>query len=288
MSLTTSASLIVFLVFAQAFCSETPIEVRHGTIIAWEWDGTPTRIIIVADSKLFPSATGKTENACKIVNLSNDIIFFYTGNLFDILSARTGKPIFSQQDLARQAADPLTAQPRSYAQLRNVANKYSELVRPKMDELLKILSEPSTRIGLAGFASLDESKHPRLVLVNIPITIPNNGAPAYTGVPDISEWPNDAQHSMGTGYYPPNMGVFEFLDVKTDRAKRAMANFEARIPKLPKRDVEVYRLIGAVEAALSWNQADPTVGPPVDAVIVESGTGVRWVRRKPSCRAPLT
>jgi len=34
---------------------------------------------------------------------------------------------------------------------------------------------------------------------------------------------------------------------------------------------------------LSWEKNDPSVGPPVDAVVLETGTGIRWVKRKPAC-----
>lgn len=115
--------------------------------------------------------------------------------------------------------------------------------------------------------------------MNIPIIVPNDGSPAYTGVPDVFEF----SQFIGTGNYPPNAGALEFLDGITDRAKRATASFAKRAPALNRHDLEVYRLIAAVEASLTWNQNDPTIGPPVDAVVIEAFKGVRWIRRKRQC-----
>lgn len=254
-----SKVLLIFfacLLFSLTSGQQRPVEVRHGTIIVWEVSAE--RIIIAADSRVFSEKSGKLKDeACKIISLAHDTLFFYTGNLAQAVDTRTGKEIFSQEKSAQEAYLFIKAQPRSYERLAGLAKKYSELARPKMNALLKIIPDASERIGLAGFASLDESKHPRLVLVNIPITVPNNGAPAYTSVPDVSEWPYDPQHFIGTGYYAANMGVLEFLDEKTERAKRASEEFESRVPKLPKGDVEVYWLIAAVETSLNWESGRP-------------------------------
>ncbi|MGH9713563.1 MAG: hypothetical protein ACRD5M_09725 [Candidatus Acidiferrales bacterium] len=279
-----SAILIAFLLLTQtqSVSQEVPPEWRHGTIIVW--DVSPTKIIIVADSGVMSEVSGKlNEKVCKIASLSYNTLFFYTGNLAQAVDRRTGKEIFSQEVLAEEAYHDVKTQPRSYQRLVNIASMYSVLARPKMDKLVSMLPNPSERIGLAGFASLDESNRPRMVLVNIPVQVPNDGSPAYTGVPDIFEWPRKPQQTMGTGNYAPNRGVMEFLDGNTERAKQAVAKFDSGLARLPKRDVEVYRLIAAVEASMSWNLDDPSIGPPVDAVVIESRTGVRWVRRKPNC-----
>jgi hypothetical protein len=152
-----------------------------------------------------------------------------------------------------------------------------------MDALLKVLPDASSRIGLAGFASLDESKRPKLVLVNIPVTVPNDGSAAFPGTPNVIEGPPNPRQTFGTGDHPANMAAVEFLDATSERAKAAVAKFESTAAKLPKQDVQVHRLIAAAEASLNWNQDDSGIGPPIDAVVIESNTGIRWIRRKPSC-----
>jgi hypothetical protein len=270
--------IFLFLVPHAVLGQETTAVFPHGTILVYE--ETTTQVIIVADSKIYDDKTKWGGYACKIVNLSDDTIFFYTGNLFESFNQRTGKVFFSQQSVARTAYGYFQKQSRSENRLMAVANKYSELVSPKINNLLKSVNNPSERIGLAGFASRDELGHPRIVLVNIPVTVPNNGGQAYAGAPTVSE-PILNEEYMGN--YPQYQQVREFLDAQTPRAKLAMEKFNSRTAKVPEKDKEVYTLIAAVEAALSWNKNDPTIGPPVDAVVIESETGIRWIKRKPKC-----
>jgi hypothetical protein len=270
--------LLTFFVCGSTVAQDGSIEPRHGTILLFE--KTTAKIMIVSESRTYDATTEAKGKACKIIELSEDTLFFYTGNLLEAYNRRTGKIIFSQQNLARQAFGGLKMRPRTYNRLSRIASRYSELARPRLEALSKSIRDPSTMIGLAGFASLDEHKHPRLVLVNIPFVVPNDGAPPYTGMPSIYE-PKQNETQMGA--YKQYAGVSEFFDGKSERAKKAAAEFNSRSAKLPKQDIEVYELIAAVEASLSWNKDDPTIGPPVDAVVVESGKGIRWIKRKPEC-----
>src|ERR1700690_3334224 len=221
-------SAFIFLML-QVSIGQAPLgEWRHGTVIAWS--RSQDQLIIVADSGIESTTLGKLpEKACKIASLSDGTLFFYTGNLAQLVDLRTNKEVFSQEAIAREAYGRLRAQPQSYKKLVDIATEFSVLVRTDMDKFLKTDRHSSERIGLAGFAGLDESNHPRLVLVKIPIIIPNNGAPAYTASPDIFEWPSG---KLGTGLTEQNMGVLEFLDAKTERAKSAAAKFESSIPNL--------------------------------------------------------
>jgi len=274
------AILLVLLAFNRTPGQDGPVEVRHGTILLYE--ESSTQVIVVADSKIHADKSGKDENGCKIVNLSDDTLFFYTGNLFQAVNTRTGSEILSQQKVAHEAYSEVKTEPRSEQRLIDVANKYSELVRPEMNELFRVAyaHDFSESAGLAGFASLDEFKQPRIVLVAIPIHVSNDGAPAYTEVPYLSE---PIQNKVYMGDYLEYRGVNEFLDAKTPRAKRAMDRFNSSVGKLPKTDVEVHKLIAAVQASLTWHRDIPTIGPPVDAVVIDSGTGIRWIKRKPKC-----
>lgn len=196
-------------------------------------------------------------------------------------NTRTGKVIFFQFEVAQNAYDAVGKQPLSLQRLKDVATEWSRMVAPGMDSLLKNDAEARTRIGLAGFGSLDENHRPKLILVKIPITVPNDGSSASTGTPTIYEWLQKPEQSLGTGGYAANLAAIEFLDAKTERAKKAKAAFEYRATRLPQRDRYANELIAAVEAALEWRKEDPTIGPPVDAVVIETGSGIRWIRRKP-------
>jgi len=271
-------ALYVFLACSGTLVQESPVRLRHGTIILWE--ETATKVMIVSDSRTYDEEAGVRGQTCKIIDLSDGTLFFYTGSLLEASSKRTHEKVFSQQMFAKRAYDALKMEPKSYDRLNRIARKYSELVRLRMDELFKTIPHPSRMTGLAGFASLDEFKHARLVLVRIPIEVPNDGAPTYTGMPAIFE---PSQNKLGLGDYPPYNAVNEFLDGNSERAKKAVADFKLRTAKLPKRDLDVHNLIAAVEASLNWNKDDPTIGPPVDAVVIESGRGIRWIKRKPEC-----
>ena len=181
------AVLIMFQPLAKVLAQENPIQVHHGTVILYE--ETPTQIILAAHSKLF-SGTGRGERACKIVGLSQDVLFFYTGQLYKAEDSQ-GRELLSQQKVARQAYRATKDVVQSYQRLRNLGIKYSELVRPEMEQLFKIAWSHDFRraIGLAGFASIDEFGHPRMVLVNIPInTSDDSGKQRYTtGTPILSE-----------------------------------------------------------------------------------------------------
>jgi hypothetical protein len=272
------AVIFSLLVSGVALGQETTVGFPHGTILVFE--ETTTRVVIVADSKLYDQQTKKGGYACKIINLSDDTLFFYTGNLFEAINNRTGKVFFSQQAIARTAYDFFKEAPRTEKRLMDVANKYSVLLAPQMNDLLKLLKNPSEFYGLAGLASRDELNHPRIVLVNIPVEVPNNGGQAYAGVPTVSE-PILNERYMDD--YPQYQQVREFLGAQTPRAKLAMEKFNSRTTKAPEKDKEAYTLIAAVEASLNWNKKDPTIGPPVDAVVIEPETGIRWIKRKSKC-----
>jgi hypothetical protein len=85
------------------------------------------------------------------------------------------------------------------------------------------------------------------------------------------------------GDYPPYKTVMEFLDTDTPRAERAMKKFQSTVPTFPSRDVEAHKLIAAVQASLDWNKDDPSIGPPINAAVIEPQTGVRWIQGKSRC-----
>ena len=261
---------------------DNAFDTRHGTILSWEV--LPDKVIVVADSAVLSEHLGKLPGDCKIHALSHDTLFFYVGNLAQAIDLRTNMEFLSQERFAREAYSKSKAKSPSFSRLRDIGSEYSALVRPKIDEILKSDTMPSTRTTWAGFASFDESRRPRLIIVTICVAAPK-GAPAYTLVPKIAEWTLNLPGSPQT---KENLGVAEFIIGKTERAKLAVSKYESTKEKLPKRDREVYRLIAAVNAALDWEKDDPTVGPPVDAVVLESGSGIRWVKCKKKCCAAAT
>ena len=82
---------------------------------------------------------------------------------------------------------------------------------------------------------------------------------------------------------PPYREVNEFFNDQTLRARKAVADFKIRAEKLPILDVEPYRLVAAVQAALDWDKSDHYIGPPVTALVVEPSTGIRWIQGEERC-----
>ncbi len=266
---------------------EAQVVVDSGTILLYE--ETNTQIIVVADSRKLVRVNGKSALACKIQNLSDDMLFFYSGNLFEGVDIKTSKVLFSQYETAREAFNSVKNEPRTERRLWDTANKYVELVRPRMEKLFPAMSraDASETIGLAGFAGLDEFNHPRMLQVRNEIVVPNDGtSPVYLGSPSATEPPLDSL-MMSDPCCPPYREVSEFFGGKTLRAKQAMAKYKLLAAKLPDSNKKAHLLIAAAEAALNWDKGDPHIGPPIDAVVVES-TGIRWVRRKPMCEGRRT
>jgi hypothetical protein len=261
-----------------AFAQNNPTELRHGTIILFE-ESLIGQVIVVADSKYHPL----DRTACKIEQLSADTIFFYTGNLAETVDARTYKIIWSQKMFAAEAYKQFKDNPLSDERLMAMAAEYERIARPKLDLLLRGIPNRNAKevIGLAGFASLNKLNQPRLVLVNFTVEVPNDGvSPARLINPLIEE---SHVNNIGMGDYYPYKFVMEFLEGVTPRAEKAKARFETEAAKYPEEDREARRLIAAVNFALEWDKGDVTIGPPVDAVVIEPTRGIRWVQGMKRC-----
>jgi hypothetical protein len=260
-----------------AFAQNNPAELRHGTIILYE--KSLDQVIVVADSKYHPL----DKTACKIDQLSADTIFFYTGNLAETINAKTNKIIWSQHMFAAEAYKQFKDKPLSDERLMAMAAEYERIAHPELDSIIRGIPNRNAQaaIGLAGFASLNKLNQPKLVLVNFTVEVPNDGvSPAHLINPLVGEW---FVNKVGVGDYYPYKFVMEFLKGVTPRAERARARFETQASKFPERDKGARLLIAAVDFALEWDKGDVTIGPPVDAVVIEPTTGIRWIQGMKRC-----
>lgn len=275
--------VLAVLLVPRALGQEKTIKIAHGTVLAYEQ--TASQAIVVVDSRVITRLKGKSQEACKIVDLSLDTVFFYSGNLFQGLDTRSGKEVFSQQKIAAEAYAHYITNPRSVQRLIEIANKYVEFVVPKMRDLFKKMSrvDAARSIGLAGFAGLDEVGNPRVIQINIDITVPNDGvSPVRLGQANVSEPPSGSV-MISDPSKPPYREVDEFLRAQTPRAKKAMDSYKIRASNVPQLDLEAYKLIAAVQASLDWDKDDPYIGPPINALVIESSTGIRWIRGRERC-----
>jgi hypothetical protein len=274
-----TAFFAVLMAGCCALAQNEKTELRHGTIILYE--DNLDQVVVVADSK-WSGATSKT--ACKIDQLSADTIFFYTGNLAEDVTLRTKKIVWSQKIFAAEAYRQYKDEPRSDERLIAIATKYEQIAHPKINSFFQTISnsEAKTAVGLGGFAGLDKLDHPKIVLVNFKVEVPNDGkSPAYLDNPFIGEF---AINKTGMGNYEPYKFVNEFLDGDTPRAEKARKKFGKEAAQYPEKDREARFLIAAVNSALDWDKDDPGIGPPVDAVVIEPKTGIRWIEGMKRCR----
>lgn len=125
--------LIILFVCRIAAAQETGV--GHGTIIIYVQ--TVGQTVIVADSK-FHSPDDSTFDyiACKIVQLSRDTLFFYTGNLAEHLD-QNHKLIWSQAQFAKDAYKSFEKTPTSDQRLMDMAEKYFEVARPTLDSVIQ-------------------------------------------------------------------------------------------------------------------------------------------------------
>jgi hypothetical protein len=278
----------LFAVLMAACCASAQnekTELRHGTILLYEED--LDQVVVVAESKyLVPNNKSgiPSKTDCKIDQLSADTIFFYTGNLTENISLRTKKSLWSQKMFAEEAYRQHKDELRSDERLIALATKYEQIAHPKVDSLIRAMSnsEAKAALGLGGFASLDSLDHPKIALANFTVDVPNDGkSPARLINPKIGEW---ELYKIGMGAYPPYKFVAEFLGGNTPRAEKARKKFVNEEAKYPEKDKEARFLIAAVNFALDWDKDDPGIGPPVDAVVIEPKTGIRWIEGMKRCR----
>jgi hypothetical protein len=250
-----TALFVVLMAACCALAQNDKTELRHGTIILYE--DNLDQVVVVADSKYLPAnnksgLTSKT--ACKIEQLSADTIFFYTGNLAETVSLQTKKIVWSQKMFAAEAYKQYKDEPRSDERLIAIATKYEQIAHPKINSLFRKISnsEAKTAVGLGGFASLDRLDHPKIVLVNFVVQVPNDGkSPAYLDNPSIGEW---TVNQTGMGNYPPYKFVYEFFAGDTPRAENARKKFGKEAAQYPEKDREARFLIAAVNSALDWDK----------------------------------
>lgn len=280
--------LVVTTLFISVLCPTTTSDTQMreafgGTILLFYAD--KTQVFVAADSRLFSNgAAPPTNDGCKIISLSDDTIFFYSGGISQV--RRYGQLIFSANDTARAAFKQTVQKSNSVARLTKMANIWASLTEPTADAVLSITpaDQITGDVQLGGFAGLDENGIPHLILANMSVTTFDDGRPSKSGF-SVSEWPVDIKKPLlGFGGTPSYKGAVEFLRKTTPRAKAAYALFEKSYGTKPQRDHERYAWLAAMRAAVRWAPDDPRVGGKVDSAVLEANKKVRWLSQKTTCR----
>ncbi|HEY4739364.1 MAG TPA: hypothetical protein VIH76_02080 [Candidatus Acidoferrales bacterium] len=254
-----------------------------GSILLFEAD--PGSVIVVADSRLTQGSKPVSDLECKIISLSDDTLFFYSGAMAQVDFSRTQKRV-TANEIGRNAFRKAGAQRNSLRRLFDLANQWAKNMKPVADSVLQF-SRPEDRpkeTQLGGFAGLDSEGFPRLVVANMSVNV-DNATRRATASYDVYQWPRHLDSPIGEGgaLEDAPIGTGEFLEGTTDRAKIAIAQLQKRLANKSFLDFEAYRLIAAVEFAMRWNPHETRVGGKVDAVVLNNGQKVRWIQRKQVC-----
>ena len=257
------------------------IQIFGGTIVLFFV--VDDKVFVAADSRVHTAADAPLRNdGCKIISLSNDTIFFYTGGIARV--EKHGETLYSANQAAKDAHNKLAHTPKSRARLVELANHWINETRPVADWVLENNSPESIadRLQMGGFAGQDENGIPRLILATMDIKVFNNGSPSKSEF-NVLEWPKNPNEKIGFGGSPSLAGAGEFVTATTVRGKEASTLFHQSYNKSPE-DRQFHACIAAMESALKWAPDDYSIGGAIDAVLLEAQKPLRWLRRKKSCR----
>lgn len=275
-------ALLVALAGISAF-SQSPEAVFSGTILLWTT--LDNRVMVVADSRASKQVghviVSAGDESCKIIAPSKDSLFFYGGLMEVRATGDLSDLSFSASKLAISSYREIAQKPRSLGRLKQWAELWDSMIRPKLNEVFKIRPTNVVEPILGGFGGLDSRGNPILLFASVGENY-QDGHVINTLPSRIERWPPDS--NTQTGYASPaDAELSEFFANGTLRSRLANNAFAEKAKGIPQRDLEPEHLIAAVESAIAWDASNPGIGGPVDAAVIEPKSGVRWIRRKKQC-----
>ena len=266
-----AALLIAFLGATQAF----------GTIIVLNF--TPTRIIIVADSRERADRDSDPDNddGCKVVQLDSRNFFFATGHMIDDLYVgQSSTVIWSGVDFSRQAFKASSQIKDRYTIVRAAAN-WAELMREAYERNWSHYNYPPGAGLGQGFFGTSESNEIRVYSSWLIYGKAPFGTKPTIIIGDHKLMPQTDLYEFGV---PDGQTlVNEFLADKTPRAKVLNAKFRAIFPDPTSENYVAERLRRAVQAAIEWISDKRNIGGHIDVMILKRGQAIRWISRKKEC-----
>jgi hypothetical protein len=273
---------IALLVLVLAPPSTLWAQYVSGSVVVLEEGGD--YIVIAADSLRLGPRPGQVSNtACKIVKLSDQLVFAASG-----LSGRPGitkapgSDTWNANDIARQE---YTAMGKKHNDqwIQKLAAAYGARLSGQINHDLRL--EPDGPLmtylakhgggGAAVFAGFDEQLQRVMVEVTVGIQGPSARVVGYT----TKLLPND--DAGGTEVLGDTAIAQELAAGRTQRAQEWHSAMLLQPPGLSLKD----RLLIGAESVAEWTaKYDPDlVGGPIDVILVTRKRGVTWVRRKPAC-----
>jgi hypothetical protein len=239
-----------------------------ATIIVMEFG--PERIIIAADSRQVNYDSGQSDSlACKIVTLDKQTVFFSDG----VAGFVGDQSTHHVEDFAKTAFNEFQSTKYSH-DLVLVLARWVELTRnAKVD-----VASQRTTDGI--FAGTDGNTLTAYT-ANIMRIAVLPGGPAIARTVNIYQL---AEHIVPFGVDGSYQFVAEFLTNKSSQSATANLKFREDFPDEKDRDFEPNKLRAAVEYAIERFPRKGIIDVPVDVLVIDRTTGVRWVHRKNNCK----
>lgn len=253
-----------------------------GTVVVLEDGGD--YIVIAADSlSLGPGAGQVSHTACKIVKLSDQLVFAVSGISAYLGAANTSRAdMWNAKDIARQEFSALAGKHPDNL-IQKLAAAYGENLTSRINHELKVepagplrsyLAEQG-RYGAAVFAGFDEQHQRVVVEVSMGIRAAG-GMVGYT-----TKVLPGGEDTMEAEVFGHNTIATELAEGRTERSRGWRSTITLRSTGLGLRDRMLFEAKYVAELTAQY---DPDhVGGPIDEVLVTRKRGVTWVHRKPAC-----
>jgi hypothetical protein len=256
-----------------------------GTVVVLEDGGD--YIVIAADSlRLGPGAGQASHAACKIVKLSDQLVFATSG-----ISGRPGvaktprSGTWDVYDIARQEYAVLADKHTDHL-IQKLAAGYGERLAGRINEDLKMEPEGPLRsyltkhgdegAGAAVFAGFDEQHRRVIVEVRVGIQVPGDRVMGYAA--KLLPGGDDTMEAEVVG---DTTIAGELAAGRTERSRGWRSTISLRSTGLGLRDRLLFEAQYVAELTAQY---DPDqAGGPTDVILVTRNQGVTWVRRKPTC-----
>lgn len=259
------------------------LTVKTGTIIAIQKE--KDRFIVVADSR-FSSAmdgTKQGDDSCKVIALDEKTFFFSTGKSQMLLN---NKVVFDVTDIAKKVFNDFSSETNTEERIRKFSFYFGLFIRAllydvavqKPGSIGSNISKPNLMEAIIGSTTHSGELISYLIGVDAEPVL-NSAVPLITF--RIEKFDTQGVTVLGSD---DSVGVAEFWQNTTERAKAANVRMRGEISQIINPDMEVIRLKNAVQAAIDWATNKNLIGGPLDILELKRGGIINWIQRKPGCK----
>jgi hypothetical protein len=264
-----------FAIFASTMCCAFGFALFNGTyyIAIFSNDFAVVSIDSRSTDPLHPEIP-PNDQYCKILPLSDDLIFFSTG----MVAAKEDNQVII--DAAAAARDVYAMAPHP-ADLGELIDRWDILIKPSYTKMIMMHSEIAeiiSRKAIVNGLFIGISRSNRMALAQAELT--------YTTDGHINTYLN-YHEPAGNGiaiFHGGHLELIEELDRgMTKRARAKIAEMRARQATAPGVDDWADKSSMVVKAVMDWSN-DPTIGGDIASIIIERGRKWRWFSRPTFCK----